>query len=227
MIRLHLIGEGQTEETFVRDVLAPHLAAYAVFTDVRCIDTSRRRGHRGGIGRHYAPIRRDLQRWLAEDPRPEARFSTLLDLYGLPTDMPAADGAQQLADPYARVSCLEQAFAENVADPRFIAHIQLHEFEALLLSDPQQFDWEFLEHTRAIRQLAQIAAQFASPELIDDGYATAPSRRIAALIPEYALRKSSAGPLIAAKIGLPTIRARCPHFADWLTHLEGLTAKAR
>ena len=65
MIRLHLIGEGQTEETFVRDVLAPHLAAYAVFADVRCIDTSRRRGHRGGIGRHYAPIRRDIQRWLA------------------------------------------------------------------------------------------------------------------------------------------------------------------
>lgn len=44
MIRLHVIAEGQTEETFVRDVLAPHLAHYAVYTDVRCLDSSRRRG---------------------------------------------------------------------------------------------------------------------------------------------------------------------------------------
>ena len=140
--------------------------------------------------------------------------------------MPAAATAQRLTDPYVRVARLEQAFAEDIADPRFLAHLQLHEFEALLLSDPQQFDWEFLEHTRAIRHLAQLADQFASPELIDDGYATAPSRRIAAVIPEYTFRKASAGPLIAAKIGLPTIRARCPHFAGWLTHLEGLAAEA-
>jgi len=44
MIRLHVIAEGQTEETFVRDVLAPHLARYTVYTDARCLDSSRRRG---------------------------------------------------------------------------------------------------------------------------------------------------------------------------------------
>jgi hypothetical protein len=227
MIRLHLIVEGQTEETFVRDVLTPHLANYTVFSDVRCIDGSRRRGHRGGVGRNYHPIRRDIQRWLREDQRPDARFSTLFDLYGLPSDIPATDQVRQMADPYARVNRLEQALAEDIADPRFVPHIQLHEFEALLLSDPQQFDWEFLAHDRAIKQLIQLVEPFASPELIDDGYETAPSRRIAALIPEYALRKSSAGPLIAARIGLPTMRARCPHFDRWVTQLEGLAGEYR
>ncbi len=43
------------------------------------------------------------------------------------------------------------------------------------------------------------------------------------MIPDYAARKSSAGPLIAAKIGLPTLRACGRHFNSWVTTvLEGL-----
>jgi len=61
-----------------------------------------------------------------------------------------------------------------------------------------------------------------SPELIDDGHDTAPSKRIARLIPEYAGMKASAGPLIAAKIGLAAIRQRCSHFDEWLKKLESL-----
>jgi len=222
MIRLHVIAEGQTEETFVRGVLAPHLAHYAVYTDVRCLDSSRRRGQRGGVGRSYSSIRRDLERWLREDRQPEAHFSTMIDLYGLPQDMPETEQARRQNDPYTRVALLQQALAEDIRDPRFIPYLQLYEFEALLLSDPTQFDWAFLDHERAIRQLVELVAQFESPELINDGFETAPSRRIATMIPDYAARKSSAGPLIAAKIGLPTLRARGRHFNSWVTVLEGL-----
>jgi hypothetical protein len=105
---------------------------------------------------------------------------------------------------------------------RFIPYLQLHEFEALLLADPEKFDWEFLDHEKAIRSLVELVAHFASPELIDDRYDTAPSRRISAVIPEYEGRKASAGPLIAEKIGVDTLRQKCPHFGDWLSRLESL-----
>ena len=51
MIRLHFIVEGQTEETFVNEVLAPELGAKSVFADVHRITTGRRRGrlYRGGF----------------------------------------------------------------------------------------------------------------------------------------------------------------------------------
>ncbi len=41
-------------------------------------------------------------------------------------------------------------------------------------------------------------------------------------IPEYDGRKSSAGPDIAAYIGIATIRVKCPHFHLWLVQLENL-----
>ena len=41
-IRLHFIVEGQTEETFVNQVLKPHLGNRYVWADARCVQTSRR-----------------------------------------------------------------------------------------------------------------------------------------------------------------------------------------
>ncbi len=38
-IRLHVTSEGQTEERFVKKILAPHLGAFNVFADVRSVLT--------------------------------------------------------------------------------------------------------------------------------------------------------------------------------------------
>ncbi|HEX2080416.1 MAG TPA: DUF4276 family protein [Longimicrobium sp.] len=224
MRRLHVLAEGQTEEAFVNQVLAPHLAGHGVVTDVRCVTTRRDRHrldvvHRGGL-RDYGKVQRDLQRWMAEDR--DAVFTTMLDLYALPKDFPGFADAARLADPYARVRHLEQALAADIGQHRLIPHIQLHEFEALLLSDPAKFDWQYIEHDPAIARLVELANRFPSPELIDDGETTAPSKRIIDEIPEYAYQKATAGPLIARQIGIETMRARCPHFAEWLAALEAL-----
>jgi hypothetical protein len=52
------------------------------------------------------------------------------------------------------------------------------------------------------------------------GPGTAPSKRIIAEIPAYAGLKVSAGPRVAANIGLPLIREKCAHFNAWLRKLE-------
>jgi hypothetical protein len=225
MIRLNVIVEGQTEEAFLHAVLEEHLAQREIFVAVRCVETSRdKKRHkifRGGL-LDYRRARDDLFRWMKEDQRPEAWFSTMFDLYALPDDFPDYGEARKQATSAKRVAALEQGFGQAVNHPRFVPYVQLHEFETLLFADLSKLDWEFLEHAPAIDRLNAVAAQFATPEDIDDGETTAPSKRIIDEIPDYAFRKSSAGPLVASKIGLPVLRQKCPHFRAWLERLEAL-----
>ena len=90
-----------------------------------------------------------------------------------------------------------------------------------MLSDPQKLDSQF-DNSTGIRQLVNIVASFDSPELINDGNNTAPSKRIIGEIPEYERMKVSAAPIVADKIGLLTLRLKCKHFDEWLCRLETL-----
>jgi hypothetical protein len=58
----------------------------------------------------------------------------------------------------------------------------------------------------------------SSPELIDDGVDTAPSKRIMNAYPQYA--KTIDGPLVIADAGLDSIRLSCPHANDWLREID-------
>lgn len=218
-MRLHLVVEGQTEENFVRDILAPELWPRGVIADVHRVSTGRKRSRvfRGGIT-SYQQLRNDLLRWMKQDRNPYAWFSTMVDLYRLPGDFPRFADCQTEVDPLKRVRCLEDGLQEDIQQARFIPYIQLHEFEALLFADPQKFAHPFPGRFRAIAELERIRSQFRSPEHIDDGDDTAPSKRIAAVVPEYT--KAVAGPLIVRQIGIATLRRECEHFHDWITRLE-------
>ena len=222
-IRLNFIVEGPTEKTFVRDTLRSHLAHFYIWASARCVETSRKREVRysGGIV-NYAKPRNDINRWLMEDQNPDARFTTMFDLHSLPNDFPGYADAARTSGPYERVRILEDALGQDISDSRFIPYFQLHEFEALLLADPQKLDSQYHEQGFAIQRLVYMADQFGSPELINDGADTAPSKRITAEIPEYARAKASAGPVVAERIGLPTLRLKCAHFGEWLGRLEAL-----
>lgn len=222
MIRLHITTEGQTELQFTKIVLAPHLCGVNIFSDGRSVLTSKdnrlSKEYRGGLI-SYIKAKQDILNWLKEDNHPECRFTTMFDLYALPKDFPGYAEAARITDKYRRVSSLEKKMAQDINDTRFIPYIQLHEFEALILADPQQLDWEYLEHDQAIDKLISMVGD-KNPELINDGPETAPSKRILKEIPEY--DKATAGPAVAEKIGIRTIRAKCPHFHEWLSILEQL-----
>jgi hypothetical protein len=140
-----------------------------------------------------------------------------------PGDFPSLAASRKKKDPYHRIRVVEDALATSIGDYRLLPYIQLHEFEALLFADVARFDWEFIDHDKAIENLQDVRRQFTSPEHINYGQMTAPSKRIIAEIPEYYGRKTSAGPLIAAKIGLEVLRQQCPHFGEWLGKLEALS----
>lgn len=69
--------------------------------------------------------------------------------------------------------------------------------------------------------LANVAHQFDSPEDINTGKATAPSKRLQTLGANYG--KVAHGARIAARIGIAAMRAACPHFNDWMCRIESLS----
>ncbi|MCY4546220.1 MAG: DUF4276 family protein [Gemmatimonadetes bacterium] len=220
---MNFIVEGQTEETFVNQVLRPHLETFSVGCSARCVETSRKRGrkYRGGITDFKLP-RKDINAWMREDKNPDVRFTTMFDLYGLPQDFPGYGDAAGLSNAYERVRVLENALSEDISDRRFVPYIQLHEFESLLFSDLHKLETQFYDRGDEVSRLVMTASAFESPELIDDGKDTSPSKRIIGEIPEYGRMKASAGPIVAGKIGLSVLRSKCRHFGEWIERLEAI-----
>jgi hypothetical protein len=223
---LTVFCEGETERGFCDQVLRPHQFPEHDRT-IRTIEIEHSRHHgrvtRGGVSVRYETMRRGILNELRGRRGREMTFTSLIDLYGLPKDFPGKKGRRRNPrDPIGYVTALETAFGGDIGDPRFLPHLQLHEYETLLFADPESFRYSFESCDRAIEELERIVASFPTIEHIDDGPLTAPSKRIIELMPAYRGRKTSAGPDIAEYTGLPAIRAKCQHFDAWLTRLESL-----
>jgi Domain of unknown function (DUF4276) len=220
--------EGITEETFTKEILAPHLLG-AGYDSVgaRLVGNARLRSRRGGT-RAWSDVKRDIVRHLRSDE--DAVATTMVDYYGMPATGPKAwpgrAGANDLE--FARKAETVQAALLNdvVADmggnfdpQRFVPFVVMHEFEGLLFSDCDGFA-RAIGQERLASQFHKIRDEFETPEEINDSPHTAPSKRIELLLPHY--DKSFFGNVAALEIGLEKIRRQCPHFEKWLTTLEGI-----
>lgn len=219
-LRLYITVEGQSERKFADEVLQPYLAAFSVEVKTRVVLTNRKLGKRGGI-LDFKKIRGDLVRLMREDSNPEARFTTMMDLYALPPEFPGWTEAHKKKSPSKRVTVLEESLQKEMADKRFLPYIQLHEFEALLYCDLTQLQQRISGTEKAIAALAK-EVKHLEPEDINEGPTTAPSKRIINYVPMYDRLKVRVGAPAAAAIGLPALRAKCPHFHDWISRLEKL-----
>jgi hypothetical protein len=222
VIELHIIGEGYTEERFIKELLIGHLANYGIKVVasifVTKFDEDTGRMYKGGIS-NYQKVRSDIVRRLSADRRDNLRVSTMIDFYGLPADFPSYYQAYREEDPYKRVEILEAAFAADIRDSRFIPYLSLHEFEALIFSDPNMLRRIYFDNDKQIDGLVALS-QEVNPELINDDAETCPSKRIKKAIRSY--NKRFAGSRVAKAIGLNKIRARCKHFDEWIGKLEEL-----
>ena len=225
MARLYIFAEGPTELTYADTVLKHHLATFEVYVQGPILVAhAKKKGrvHRGG-GRKYLPMRNDILRFMAQERARDTFFTTMIDLYAIPSDFPGLSEAEAIRHlPRQRVEKIEDSFAKDIGDRRFIPHIQLHEFEALLFANPAAFESYYSDCARQVGELQAIAARHATPEEIDDGPHTAPSKRIIGCFPDYEGAKPTAGPQIAEMIGLHILRRRCPHFNAWVARLETL-----
>ena len=227
VIRLHAVVEGQTEETFVRDLLAPHARRFGVAMDCRAVETSRKGGviYRGGLTR-YAKVSADLLRWIREDPGGDAYFTTFFDLFRFPRDAPGYAESLHL-EPAARALHIANAMAADLAATeaalaagRCFPHVQPYEFEVLLFSEPAAICGLHDHWAPAAGALRSLRREYGNPERINS--AQPPSYRLKRLFRDY--HKITDGVRIAQAIGLASIRRECPCFDAWLSRIEGLAA---
>ena len=212
MIRLAVSVEGQTEEAFVKSVLAPHLRPSGV--EPTPILLGKARG--SGVGGGNVSIER-LTGDMSTLYHSFDVVTSLVDFYGF-----HGKGGRTIDELEQELNRQIQASVSGRWDQRkVIPYVQRHEFEGLLFSNVNAFAAAMLDTLEQdIERLAAIRSRFQTPEDINDNQDTAPSKRIVSVIPRY--RKLLEGPEVAKVIGLPVIRGECPRFSNWLTKLEHL-----
>ena len=224
MIRIVVICEGQTEETFVRDVLQPHFSPTGLYLHAQTIETSP--GYRGGA-LNYDRVRSQLRNMLRQKSAPVV--TTFFDLYRLDKRFPGFDAAMLKSSMQAKVEMLNSELAEDIValaecNPvRFIPHIQPHEFEALLFGDVTTLTGVERNWARSTVELGAIRQQVDTPEHINDKPETKPAAHLERLLKSPRFSKVDHGPIAAARMGLLRIEQECLHFAAWLQKIRSLT----
>lgn len=220
MARIIIIGEGQTEQEFCNDVLQPYFNQKGIYLQNATIKKTG-----GGIVKWEA-LKHQIETHLKQDR--EVIVTLLIDFYGITSNhlFPNWDVAQVLIskDKYEAIKLLENSMLDSVDKAlfhRFIPYIQLHEFEGLLFSNPDIFLSNFEPNEfKDLSYLHQTIAEHSNPEMINDGYHTAPSKRLKRILSGY--DKIVYGSLIAQEIGLDIIREKCIGFNNWIEKLENI-----
>ena len=223
MIRINVVVEGRTEESFVGRILAPILWSRQIFLTPIILG---RRGQKGGRT-NYDRVKTHVVTLLKQDP--SAYCSTMIDFYGLGKGFPGMPLPPNLAN-IDKVVRIERAVSEDIVarnadlrpDVRFLPYLQLHEYEALLFSDPQALATA-IRQNRLAQQFQAIRRKYPTPEDINDDPNTAASKQVLGAYPAY--RKVVDGMLAAQAVGIDKMREECAHFDGWIRQLEALGAK--
>lgn len=214
MKRLIVICEGPTEQEFCNVVLAPHQERFDIEVAAPVIKKSN-----GGIV-PWASLRHQIMNHLRENG---AVVTMFIDYYGIKDhyNFPGWEESLGIVDKKERIHFLIEKMKADIPEEmryRFIPYIQLHEFEGLLFSDIVAFKESFGESEADLSEIESAMAQFNTPEDINNGLSTAPSKRLIAAIPGY--NKIVYGSILAELIGIEMIRSKCPLFNEWIAALE-------
>ncbi|HAD05235.1 MAG: hypothetical protein A2091_03630 [Desulfuromonadales bacterium GWD2_61_12] len=222
-IEIFIVVEGPTEQTFVRDVLAPQMAHKGIFLYPALIGKP---GHKGGDIR-FDKAKNDIGNFLKQ--RNDTYITTMFDYFRIDTEWPGRaevlrrlqNGTTLTASHKAEIlegatrNEIMNAFPGCDAETRFVPYIEMHEFEALLFSDADILAEKTEIKISLIRKIIEV---YDNPEEINDDPTNAPGKRLESLKSGY--RKVAMGKSISEAIGIQSIRKQCPHFNDWLTKLE-------
>lgn len=126
-------------------------------------------------------------------------------------DRPAGATAQR------RVEHVEAAIAKHCDDRRFIPHLTLHEAETWVFAAGRYLA-DVAGDARLHGRLQADIRRASGPENVNDGFDTAPSKRLLRYWSRY--DKVLDGPLAVAEFGLAGLRQECPHLDAWLTTIE-------
>jgi len=216
MSKVIAVVEGPTEQTFIREVLAPWL--WNISRVELVASPAGKPGKKGG--NNYEKAKRDIINHL-NNPY-FTHVTTLFDYYGMSPRWPGRSEARTKTHARKPIT-IEKAMRDDVHSEvgddvilRFVPYVQMHEFEALLFSETSALP-EVMRNERSKEQLDAIRVEFATPEEINDSPVTAPSKRIEGIYPFY--RKPLHGVLAAKRITIEVMIDECPHFKEWIETL--------
>ena len=106
MTRIHVIVEGQSEESFIKEILAPTFWSREIYMFPILLGVP---GHKGGRP-NYARVKKDVILQLKQDRH--AYCSTMLDFYGLGSGFPGTPLAANLGN-IEKVVRIERAVKEE------------------------------------------------------------------------------------------------------------------
>ena len=198
-----MVVEGKTEVEFVKRVLAPALSHGGVAATPVSMDGNVTRDR---MAREVANLFRSFD-----------CVTSFVDFYGFRDkgDLSVERLEQEVKQ------AAQSRIGRRYDASRVVVYVQRHEFEGLLFSDVDGFrDAGLAMDEGCLARLRGVRLRFPTPEDINDDSATAPSKRILALIPDY--RKRLHGPLVAENVGLAAMRTECRRFGRWMDRLEGL-----
>jgi hypothetical protein len=224
MKRALILVEGQTEERFVKDTLAPHFQLYELYLTPTLLTTKVVKNgpnFKGGVT-SFDKFEADMRRLLGGAGQ-GTLVTTMLDYYRLPDDFPGMADRPIPVDLFTRIRHVEEAITHHFHDGRLHPFLALHEFEAWVFSCPTTLP-QVMSDVAKQSQFASVCNLYQTPEQINERLGYNPAARIVTLFPAY--RKTLHGPTAANRIGVQLIRERCPHFHEWLTKLETYAAAA-
>lgn len=206
---VYIYCEGQTEEAFANEVLAPYFWNCGIYVRPIICETKRTetRKTKGGVS-NYHKIKKELSA-LCKEHSGEL-VTTMFDYYAMPKETPGINSSD--SDIFERIEKIENAVNCDIGSPNCKFHFMLHEFEGILFSKPESFS--IFGDERIINEVRKIKNSFATPEHINNSHETAPSKRLKSLIPGYA--KVTNGILLAKDMGIDVIMSECPHFKKWI-----------
>lgn len=211
MKRLYIIVEGQTEQEFVRTLIAPYLQKRNIHEVTPILIRTSKTGRGGFV--NYQHLKSDAKR-LLKSQKKDFVVSMFVDFFRCP-EVPCKERWSVKISHTERVEEMEQCIKDDIKDERFIPYIQLHEFEALLFASNVGFSTFFTEKQKEKAQ--QIINSYDNPEDINTTPEGAPSKRILVIKEDY--DKVLEGNLIALEIGLSKIMEKCPRFRGWIEKL--------
>ena len=219
---INILCEGPSEQEFALKVLKPYLLPHDIIVRTTLLITNRKLNAQGGMI-DYQQVTRDLRNMIksARDTDYEKNFfTTMFDLYALPTDFPGYIDSKTEA--YTRVTKIEEAFGKDIDYSRFIPYIELHEFETLVLCNIPKVCQAY---PNANKRLQELDANWrketgGNVELVNSSRETAPSKRlIKAVENHYNYDKKIMAVAATRDIGIDTLRSLCTHFNQWIEKL--------
>lgn len=213
-MRVAISVEGQTEEEFVKRVLAPYFNERGIVLTPIVLGAGRR-GPRGGnvstprLAGEMAALFHNFD-----------AVSSLVDYYGY-----RGKGKKSIDELEQQLTAkIRDNLGTNWRQDRVLAYVQRFEFEGLLFSNVEAFSVVIDASEEDVNVLQTIRDSFMTPEDINDNRETTPANRIKTVLPRY--HKVRDGSLVAENTGIGAMLAQCPRFSEWVKKLETIGRKS-